>query len=249
MLGINQLIGFGAESLPANLVTNGDFTGGNTGWSVGTGWSTASGAAVHSGSSSGNLTQASIFAIGTPYKITFTAAITGTFNLWIAGSELIQSSIPSGAFSKVWCPRTAGNIFFEAITSAAVTLDNVSVTVAAGRGPELITNGDFSGGSTGWSLGTGWSVTGGAAVHGGSTTSGLVQASIFTSGKTYEIKFNGTITGTANIWIAGTEVVKATVPTGAYSIVWRATTSGSLYLEAIGTAAVTLDNISVKEVI
>ncbi len=249
MLGINQLIGFGAESLPANLLTNGDFTGGNTGWSVGTGWSTASGAAVHSGSSSGNLTQASIFSIGTPYKITFKATVSGTFNLWIAGTELVQSSITTGEFSRVWCPRTAGSLFFEAITSAAVTLDNVSVVVAAGRGPELVSNGDFSGGSTGWSLGSGWSVSGGVATHGGSTTGGLVQNSIFTSGKTYEIKFNSTLTGTVNIWIAGTELVKNVVPTGAYSIVWRATTSGSLYIEAIGTASVTLDDVSVKEVI
>lgn len=247
MLGINQLCGFGAGVVPANLVTNGDFTGGNTGWTVGTGWSTASGAAVHSGGY-GTLTQASVFTSGVAYRISFRATVTGTFNLWINGAELVQSGITTSEFSRVWLSRTTGSLFFEAIATAAVTLDSVIVSVANGRGPELITNGAFDADSN-WTKGSGWSIASGVATHGGASTGGLVQASIFTSGKTYEIKFDLTKTGTVNLWIAGTELVQAGLSSGAFSLVWRASTTGSLYVEAISSAVVTLDNVSVKEVI
>lgn len=247
MLGITQLTGFGAGSVQNSLVTNGDFAGGSTGWTLGTGWAVTGGAAVHSGATTGSLQQASIFSVGVPYRITFDATISGTFNLWIAGTELVQSGITTGSYSKVWMPSTAGSLFFEAVNSAAVTLDNVAVNIATGRGSERITNGDFASG-TGWSAGTGWSISGGVATHSGASSGNLTQTGIFVNGKVYEVSFTATVTGTFNLWIGGTELIQSGITSGNFSKLVRPGTVGSIFFEAIGSASITLDNVSVKEV-
>jgi hypothetical protein len=122
-------------------------------------------------------------------------------------------------------------------------------------GSELVTNGDFSGGSTGWSLGV-------AVVSGGKmsfSAAGLyaelaAQAGIVASGKTYRLTFevSGLTSGSFNIGFAssygGTISLGRTISAnGTYS--WSMPSSGTgLYLISMtaGTTA-SIDNISVKE--
>ena len=54
-------------------------------------------------------------------------------------------------------------------------------------GPELVTNGDFSNGSTGWSVGINWSIAGGIASCNG--TGGDLYQGGLNSSKTYKVTF------------------------------------------------------------
>ena len=55
---------------------------------------------------------------------------------------------------------------------------------------ELVTNGDFSNGSTGWTEGTGWSVSDGTANCDGTNLAYLTQASIIFTGVSYKVQFD-----------------------------------------------------------
>lgn len=116
-------------------------------------------------------------------------------------------------------------------------------------GPELVTNGDFSDGNTGWTLGAGWSISAGVAsrIDTGSF-SNLTQSSILTLGKQYRIEVNVLSTsGTMRIF-AGTGSSIAGVGAGKFSAVLTCDTSTALIIQAVtGSASVT--NISVREVI
>lgn len=57
---------------PPSVVTNGDFSAGNTGWTVGANWSTASGAAVHTPGSTATMSQSVTIKPNTYYTVTFT---------------------------------------------------------------------------------------------------------------------------------------------------------------------------------
>jgi ribosomal protein S18 len=119
--------------------------------------------------------------------------------------------------------------------------------------PELVTNGDFSDGSTGWTLGTGWSVSGGAATHVGGTPEYLKWGTGIELGKTYEITVEVTaITGgSASLYIGGSPSLLAVTSPGIYTAVGTAAAT-NLGFAVRGNStnpadSVTVDNISVKE--
>lgn len=119
-------------------------------------------------------------------------------------------------------------------------------------GPELVTNGDFSNGSTGWTLGNAsWSVSGGKASNDGTNGvfASLVQSSAITAGKFYVVEWDQTITsGSVNLWFAGTQSIASVVSgSGRKSYKVRAAVSGSLFFEASIGGVLSLDNISVRE--
>lgn len=121
----------------------------------------------------------------------------------------------------------------------------------ANVGAELVTNGDFSGGTTGWSTGTGWSISSGRANCSNTIATGLIQNAVFVSGKTYRVTFEFNRTaGSLAFWIAGTQLVQSGINTsGTKTFHVSATTSGSLFLESSsGTNDFWVDNISVREV-
>ena len=119
-------------------------------------------------------------------------------------------------------------------------------------GPELVTNGDFSNGSTGWILGTGWSVSGGKAVFSGADFNSLYPLSNLSnySGKFVKITFDLTIStgtfffrpniastaGQQNYTTSGTKTFYVTPAASNFEMF----TTGS-------ATGVTIDNISVKE--
>ena len=56
---------------------------------------------------------------------------------------------------------------------------------------ELVINGDFSNGSTGWTLGAGWTIENGTAAYiGDGSFQPIVTSATIRNGFTYEIKFN-----------------------------------------------------------
>jgi hypothetical protein len=57
-------------------------------------------------------------------------------------------------------------------------------------GPEIVTNGDFSDGTTGWSVGSGWSISGGAASYNRSSGDTTLRQSGYAPNKYYQVEFD-----------------------------------------------------------
>jgi hypothetical protein len=81
---------------------------------------------------------------------------------------------------------------------------------ASWYGPELLTNGDFSGGTTGWTFGTGWSASSGA-LHTPGSTATLVQSGFTVDELTiYEVQttITGRSAGTCTLQIGGSSSIQ-----------------------------------------
>ena len=120
-------------------------------------------------------------------------------------------------------------------------------------GSELVSNGDFSGGSTGWSVGTNWSITGGEAVA--TPAPGLLSQTIsITAGKVYKVSFNVRVivSGTIRVRLGGnTNLVNGILPDGLNTFYLTAeNVNSNIAFTSSGAATeYAIDNISVKEVI
>ena len=115
---------------------------------------------------------------------------------------------------------------------------------------ELVTNGDFSNGSTDWDLGTGWSVLDGKAVADGTTNNAISQTTISSAvGKSYKIDFTiaDYVTGNIRIYFGGV-FTSFVSDNGNYSFQVEATAVDALATSASGLFNGSIDNISVKEV-
>jgi hypothetical protein len=117
-------------------------------------------------------------------------------------------------------------------------------------GPELVTNGDFSDGATGWSLSGNWSVSGGVAVSDGSSSYHCIQDKL-TIGKSYLVTFEvkSLVSGTGYrplVGVSGVGTTRTTV--GTFSECIKCTGDTKLYISAVGNAVGSIDNVSVREV-
>jgi hypothetical protein len=177
----------------------------------------------------------------------------GTSGIYVWGAQLEQRSSVTAYTPTTTAPIT--NYIPQLMTAAAgvprFAHSPVDVEIL---GSELVTNGDFSGGSTGWSLGTGWSVTGGAAVSaGGNQFQALSQTTVsLVAGKTYLISATVALTSGSLILRVGSGINKATISSsGNWSARVTADGNGISFLSnAAGFEFVgSIDNISVKELI
>jgi hypothetical protein len=112
-------------------------------------------------------------------------------------------------------------------------------------GSELVTNGDFSGGMTGWT-GAGWSVSGGIAS--GSPGGAALQGG-FTAvpGKVYLVEFTILATNYLSVSIGGASLGVFLSPQTVRRYVF-ATSATGMTLAAGGAITSQLDNVSVREV-
>lgn len=115
-------------------------------------------------------------------------------------------------------------------------------------GPELITNGHFSNGSTGWTLGTGWSVSDGSASR--DTTVGgsnLSNGSGVQVGKAYRVTWaqGPTLVAVYLGSVAG-PLLSNTDGAGTYSVIAVATQTGGIAFRA-ANAVSGIDNVSIRE--
>jgi len=117
----------GVPVLGSNVVTNGKFDDGATGWSVGTNWSIGGGIATKTGGAGGVLVQAYTLPVGSFYAIRGDFTVTaGAFNFYVGGSQ-VPPSITSSSSGLYVVARSAGtNIGVNGNTTSAGTLDNLS---------------------------------------------------------------------------------------------------------------------------
>ena len=118
----------GSVSAP-ELVTNGDFSSGGTGWTAPANWTFANNRAEKVSGSDGELTQSIAAVTGKIYRVSWDQQTAGSFALRFGGSAG-NSAITSGTGSKVWIGSITGasTIRFEQSgTSAGDWIDNVSV--------------------------------------------------------------------------------------------------------------------------
>jgi len=201
----NYIVGGGDftdfTSYGSELVSNGDFSNGTTGWTL-DGFTVSNGKLVKvagTGNAKEAATSCNLIA-GKTYVATFDYADTGTnlqFSIGTATSLRTQSftiTEGTGAKSIIFTPDT--NMSYVGIIghdSYAGEVDNISVKEAT---ENLVANGDFSDGTTDWTAETGWSISGGAATvvaQAGSLPTDLSQTLSLTENKLYKVEY--TITG------------------------------------------------------
>jgi hypothetical protein len=141
---------------------------------------------------------------------------------------------------------TAGTTPATVGSAVALMLDKSKGLVL---GPELVTNGDFEDGATGWTIGAGWSVTGGK-LSANATTGQSVFQPIVEFAKRYTFSFTvESISGTLLVG-PGTSRVSVTQPGQYQFTISNAINDGIVSrfnLTAGGALVATIDNISVRE--
>ena len=216
-----------------NLVDNGDFSNGLTGWikdpSTAT-LSVSNGALnITRNGAYGEATQKIKTTVGKTYKITFTLTAVShgfqvNFNGYYSG---VKSS--TGTYSYyAKADQDEETIYLSILnsTTGTASVDNVSVQEV---GENLVTNGTFDYDS-GWTLGTNASISGGTLSYSGSAGNAISYISVpWVVGETYTISVtvSGLTTGsfyfragnqnvdTALVSTNGNHILQYTVPTGA----------------------------------
>lgn len=143
---------------------------------------------------------------------------------------------------------TAGNWLDNTGTTAATVDGQVGLVVSAGKavGPELVTNGDFSAGSAGWSVPAGWSIASGVCTATSTSASFKQIATPCTAGKFYLVEFDWNHAGGILYVRVGVGAAATFTTSGRKSAVLLA--AGIQGFEAYGGAVSgVLDNISVRE--
>jgi hypothetical protein len=118
-------------------------------------------------------------------------------------------------------------------------------------GSELVTNGDFSNGNTGWNLGTNFSVADGKLKSINTTNAALTiqSAFVFTIGKSYKLTFeiSDYVEGSVRIWFGGFNAGNFN-SNGTFSVIGVANRVDEILIQSIGSNnTYSIDNISVKE--
>ena len=257
----------GAEMLsqPVDLQT--DFTAVNGASIVDANTFTTTGGSVE------GLTKAAILTVGTQYKLIIEGTTTSSgFSLGntTAGGNEYGSGFGTHYFTAsgnntLWLRQsTAGTTDITSFSVKEYTSADMDVTraTAATRvdenglvnyaeivtGSDIVTNGDFSNGSTDWTLQNGWELGSNDMVFIPSASSyrKLFQVNFLTIGKVYKLSFE--IKSISAGSIANFEPNSPSFNTvGVKTQVFTATFD-DLYLEPTTDANLTIDNISVKEV-
>ena len=229
-----------------------------------------------------NAEQTSVLTSGNNYRLTYTVisnAVVGNLQATI-GDASVSILVPSIVGTHTVEFTSAGNAAFafkRGGGSLNTSITNISIleitddtnlprinysgfTYQDSLGSEEIVNGDFSNGSTDWSLETGWSIGGGVAIASGSTVYSLKQVigGGILPNTTYEITYNIVTSTTDGAILISLGTSSGGVSSGnspsvgkkTIQITTGASTNNSLYIKStVGTARWngSIDNVSVKE--
>lgn len=116
-------------------------------------------------------------------------------------------------------------------------------------GPELLTNGGFTGGGAGWAAQAGWSFAGNQAVAVNATGNNSVWQNLpATPGVLYKVTYTVTVTSGGLLLQWGNQYAVVRSVSGTYTEYIRATTTGVFLLGGVSNFNGTVDNVSLKAV-
>ena len=242
-------------------------------WDLGDGWSIAENKAVSDGTINKDIYQVSVTTSGKTYKYSFdvldvaSGVLDARFRNGSGGVVVNFSSegTYTGTFvaygSRASFVTLSGNTASYSITNISVIeitdetnlprINYEGFSYQDALGSELVTNGSFDDGSTGWALQSGWSIENGIAESdgvSGSISSDLISYSI---GKIYEISLD-IISYTSGILYLGNgsifPLTNLGVSQGGETITLRieSTRNGKISLFSLNFIG-SIDNVSVKE--
>jgi hypothetical protein len=176
------------------------------------------------------------------------------------GSPFSPLSLFSGGTPGAWYdPSDYSTLFQDSAGTTPVTAVEQPVGLMLDKsqglvlGPQLITNGDFSSGGTGWTADSGWTISSGAASTAAGFTGALYQTISVVAGRLYQISFDlSAVSGGGIIpsLFGGTTVFGPTLTAAQRHTVYLFAASGNTdfrFFKSAAGAALTVDNISVKE--
>jgi hypothetical protein len=165
----------------------------------------------------------------------------------------VASLFSNGELGTWFDPSDMSTLFQDAAGTTPVTAVEQPVSLMLDKsqglaiGPELVTNGDFSDGTTGWSITGAWANVDGQFVKTGGSTATASQ-NILTLGKWYTITLDvSAVSGTLIVY-AGANIATNFTSTGSKKVYLICAGDTSLYVQCLGVATATIDNISVKEI-
>jgi len=167
------------------------------------------------------------------------------------------ASLFAGGTAGAWYdPSDLSTLFTTSVGTTPVAMPGQGSAVSVGLmldksqgaipGSELVTNGNFSSGTTGWSITGAWAVVGGQFVKTGASTATASQ-SILTVGRWYTFSINVVaVSGTLYVY-AGSGNARQITALGVQTFTLLCSGDANLYVQCIGTDTATVDNISVRE--
>ena len=239
-------------------------------WTLGTGWSIGEDKAICDGTQTGDtpLRQNDVFTSGNSYKLTFDFIGNGQdFKFWVNGSQnIFSSALSDGSKEYYFTASVSGKAYFEATSSFIGSITNISLieitddtnlprinyegfSYQDSLGSELVTNGDFSSGSTGWNVGASWTIDNGFATSNGGQ-SFLTQNVGFVVGLTYLVTFNIN-RNSGNLFVRDSSgvtklIINENNDTTLQSFYFTSTSSGIINFYSYDYNG-SIDNVSVKE--
>ena len=244
----------------SDIVTNGGFDADNT-WHKGTGWSIGSGVATLDGSNSGYSALQHILD-GADAAIANNRLYRCRFD-WTRSAGVLQfkasdphkniTSGTSGSEDFVFI-SDGTSWYFTGSPSTSVTIDNVIIEpLNADLSANLLTNPGFSADSN-WNKNSNWTITGGVAVSDGTSTNNINQnlTGVIQIGKTYRVSIDIASLNSGDgyaIRLGDSGDYSETFNTVGTHTVYQVCTGSNayLYLNAVGDADGTIDNIVVQE--
>jgi len=129
---------------------------------------------------------------------------------------------------------------------------SIYYSLSSGGVTNLLENGDFSDGETGWTFNTGWTYSSEEAIFDDVINSYLVSTTTLNSGSQYQVEFEITeITGSARlaVYVGTSKVVDfANYSTGTHTANFTPTITNTFRLRASSTGgSFSLDNIILTE--
>jgi hypothetical protein len=248
----------------AELVTNGAFNSGTTGWTAsGAALSVASGELTVTGSASTDRATQTITSliVGRSYELTGDV-ISGTANpvitAWAMPGFSTNLGTTSGTGQKrlIFTATTTQIELWLRVNAGTGVFDNVSVReIPTEFGAELVTNGGFDSASN-WTLAASASISGGKLSITSGDTGALAThtTATVTSGTTYRVQFTvdaiSAAGGGVSIRIGGTLGAAISAP-GTYTEYIVAGATGVVLMNGrgVGVASATIDNVSVREIV
>ena len=163
---------------------------------------------------------------------------------------MIPSAVSSGKVHSVFPNSTDADFDFNRDSDATRVNSEGLIERVGYYGSELVTNGDFSNGSTGWGLGSNWSVSGGKASCDGSASNSMSQATVLgIASTTFKITYNvlSISQGSLRITLGGVSGASRS-EIGTYTDFITASSTDRLRIFADSNAIASIDNIVVNQV-